>query len=110
MSCMNCNRETTGTNVFCEQCQLEMEGYPIPKGTPVIIPTAPSPVAPKKQISYMHASAEEQLTISQRTVRRLTRSLVFTSLLLILAVAALSYIIIFGVPAFLLSAAPISIA
>ena len=101
MSCMNCNRETTGTNVFCEECQQAMEGFPIPKGTPVTIPVAPSPVAPKKQMTHMYAIAVEQLNASDRIVRRLFRSLIFVSLVALLAVAALAYIIIFGLPPFL---------
>jgi hypothetical protein len=98
---MNCNRETVGTNVFCEHCQQAMEGFPVPKGTPVIIPNTPSPAASRKQSTHLYASADEQLNITRRTVRFLARSLIFTSVLLILAVAALAYIAIFGLPAFL---------
>lgn len=101
MNCMNCNRETVGTNVFCEYCQQAMEGFPVPKGTPVIIPNTPSPTASRKQPTHLYASADEQLNITRRTVRFLARSLIFTSVLLILAVAALAYIAIFGLPAFL---------
>ncbi len=101
MNCMNCNRETTGANVFCEQCQQAMEGFPVPKGTPVTIPVTLSSVASKKQTTHLYASADEQLNISQRTVHFLARSLIFTSVLLILAVAALAYIVVFGLPAFL---------
>ena len=101
MNCMNCNRETVGTNVFCEHCQQAMEGFPVPKGTPVIIPNTPSPAASRKQSTHLYASADEQLNIARRTVRFLARSLIFTSVLLILAVAVLAYIAIFGLPAFL---------
>ena len=101
MSCMNCNRETTGTNVFCEECQQAMEGFPVPKSTPVTIPIAPSPAAPKKQVTHMYAFADAQLETSDRNVRRLFRCLIVTSILLLLAVAALAYIVIFGLPPFL---------
>lgn len=101
MNCMNCNRETAGTNVFCEHCQQAMEGFPVSKGTPVIIPNTPSPAASRKQSTHLYASADEQLNITRRTVRFLARSLIFTSVLLIIAVAALAYIAIFGLPAFL---------
>jgi hypothetical protein len=66
---MNCNRETAGTNVFCEHCQQAMEGFPVPKGTPVIIPNTPSPAASRKQSTHLYASADEQLNITRRTVR-----------------------------------------
>lgn len=104
MSCLNCNKETTGTDVFCAQCQAAMEDYPIPRGTPVTIPVQPSPVASKKQVAHHFASAEDQLIVAQRTARRLAFSLIFVSILLILAAGALVYLSIFGVPNFLLHA------
>jgi len=105
MSCMNCNRETTGTDVFCQQCQEAMVDFPVKAGTPAIIPKRPSPATAKKQPVHYFASAEEQLSAAQRTIRRLARSLVFVSLLLVLAAAALVYLVFFGVPDFLLNVA-----
>ncbi len=101
MSCLNCNRETTGTNVFCEQCQQAMEEYPVQKGTPVTIPVQPSPIVPKRQVSHRFASAEEQLDAAQRITRRLAIALIFSSLLLLAAAGAIVYLALFGMPDFL---------
>lgn len=101
MSCLNCNRETSGTDVFCDECKKVMEAYPVQKGTPVTIPVQPSPVVPKKQTTRLFASVDEQLAAAYRTNRRLAICLITLSLLLILAAAALSYISLFGMPAFL---------
>ena len=104
MSCLNCNKETAGTDVFCTQCQAAMEDYPIPRGTPVTIPVQPSPVTVKKQVAHHFASTEDQLIVAQRTTRRLAFSLILVSILLILAAGALVYLSIFGMPKFLLHA------
>ena len=48
MRCLNCNSETADEQVFCDRCLEAMEGYPVAKGTPVIIPAQPSPVAAPK--------------------------------------------------------------
>ncbi len=98
MNCLNCNRETEGKAVFCEQCQQEMEGYPIPQGTPVIIPVQPSPAPPKKQSNHLFGSMEDQFLLSKRTARRLAFAFSFTLLLLIIAIGALAYLWMFGMP------------
>ncbi|MBQ3000490.1 MAG: hypothetical protein IJD63_01940 [Oscillospiraceae bacterium] len=98
MNCLNCNRETTGKAFFCEQCQQEMEGYPVPKGTPVVIPVQPSPVSPKKQSKHLFGSMEDQYLLSKRTARRLAFAFSITLLLLILAIGALVYLWMFGMP------------
>lgn len=100
MNCLNCNRETIGTDVFCEECKQAMEAYPVPKGTPVVIPMQPSPVSFKKQALPRFVSAEDQLSVAQRTVRRLAFAIIALSLLLIFA-AVLVYVCLFGVPNFL---------
>lgn len=101
MSCMNCNRETVGTDVFCEQCQQAMEPFPVPKGTPIVIPQRIPPSAPKKQPTRRYASSDEQSAIAQRRIRRLAGGLIITSILCILAILALTYVVLFGVPDFL---------
>ena len=75
-----------------------MEGYPVQKGTPVIIPPQPSPAVPKKQTTRHFASADDQLATAKRTSRRLTLALIIVSMLLVLATAALVYIFLYGVP------------
>ena len=111
MSCMNCNKETSGTNVFCEECLQAMEAYPVEKGTPIVIPPLSSPAVSKKQPSHRYASADDQMAAARRRTRRLARWLIFVSMLLMLAVFALVYILMFGVPDFIFGlAAPVFIA
>ena len=98
MSCLNCNRETVGKAVFCEQCQQEMEAYPIPKGTPVVIPAQPSPIQPKKQSNHLFGSLEDQFLLSKRTARRLAFAFSFTLLLLVIAIGVLVYLWMYGMP------------
>ena len=104
MSCLNCNRETTGTNVFCEQCQQAMVDFPVPKGTPVTILIQPTPVVSKKQTSHRFASAEDQLAAAHRTSRCLAVGLILSSILLLAAAAAIVYLALYGMPDFLLIA------
>ncbi len=100
MNCLNCNRETVGTDVFCDACKEVMEAYPVKKGTPVVIPVQPSPVVPKKQRLSRFASAEDQLAAAQRSVKRLSFVVILLSLLLI-AAAVLICVSTFGLPKFL---------
>jgi len=104
MSCLNCNRETVGKAVFCEQCQQEMEDYPIPKGTPVVILAQPSPAPVKKQTGHLLGSLEDEFLLSKRIVRRLATAWAISLPFLILAIAALVYVGMFGVPAFVTDA------
>jgi hypothetical protein len=101
VSCLNCKKDTVGRAVFCDECLQAMDAHPIEKGTPVVIPTQPSPTSPKKQTYELFGSLEENLSITRRTARRLTGALVIMSLLLLLLTVALIYIITFGVPDFL---------
>ena len=101
MSCLNCNKDTTGTAVFCDECLKEMEAYPVEKGTPAIIPVQPSPLAQKKQGRELFGSIEENLYVSRRTARRLAGALLIMTTLFLLSVAALVYVYIYGIPDFL---------
>ena len=104
MSCLNCNRETVGKAVFCEQCQQEMEGYPIPKGTMVLIPSQPSPAPVKKQTGHLLGSLEDQFLLSKRVARRLAVAFGITLFLLVLTSATLGYVVMLGVPDFVTDA------
>ena len=92
MSCLNCNKETEGTQVFCDECLAAMEGYPVPKGTPITIPAQPSPVVPKKQATHLLGTVEEQLQSARKTARRLKISRFFFVLLAAVATTLLVYL------------------
>ena len=101
MSCLNCNKETSGRAVFCESCLQQMEAFPVEKGTPVVIPVQPSPAQARKQSYELLGSLEENLSISRRSARRLAGALIIMTVLLLLLIATLLHIITFGVPDFL---------
>ncbi|MBE6983068.1 MAG: hypothetical protein E7435_02125 [Ruminococcaceae bacterium] len=100
MSCLNCNKDTVGTAVFCDECLQAMEAYPVEKGTPAIIPVQPSPISQKKQTHELFGSLEENLSITRRAARRLAGALAIMSLLLLLLSITLIYICVYGVPDF----------
>ena len=43
MNCMKCGREITLGQVFCKDCLVDMENFPIKPGTPVQLPAEPHP-------------------------------------------------------------------
>ncbi len=97
MRCLNCNTETAGEQSFCDRCLEAMEGYPVAKGTPVTIPTQPSPaVTQKKQITQLLGTVEEQLQIAKSKNRRLRLAAVFLTLLFLGAAGLLAYFAITG--------------
>lgn len=97
MRCLNCNSETVDEQVFCNRCLEAMEGYPVAKGTPVIIPVQPSPVAtPKKQVTQLLGTVEEQLQLAKAATRRLRAAAFFLALLLLGATGLLVYFTITG--------------
>lgn len=98
MGCLNCNRDTVGKAVFCDACLQEMESFPIPQGTPVIIHAQPTPVTQKAQNAQHFSSIEEQLIASRRASRRLAVALGFALFLLLLTAGALAYLLCFGIP------------
>lgn len=97
MRCLNCNSETVDEQVFCDRCLEAMEGYPVAKGTPAIIPVQPSPVAaPKKQITQLLGTVEEQLQAAKTTTRRLRVTVAFLTLFLLGAAGLLVYFALTG--------------
>ena len=98
MNCLNCNKETTGKDVFCEACQAEMEDYPVPKGTPVVIPRQPSPSVSKKQGTLLLGSLEEQVQALKKRSRRLSVCLLIALFFLLITAGALAYCLLYGIP------------
>ncbi len=97
MHCLNCNTETAEDQVFCDRCLEAMEGYPVDKGTPVIIPAQPSPAAvPRKQLTQLLGSVEEQLQTAKTTTRRLRIVTLLLTLLFLGAAGLLTYFALTG--------------
>ncbi len=94
MNCIKCGRETTLEQVFCDNCQAEMEKYPVRPGTVVQLPnrkeSAPRRSAPPKRRS---APLEDQVRILKTQVRNLTIGFFIAAMLAaLLAGPALKYL------------------
>ena len=82
MNCLKCGRDTLAEQVFCQDCLIEMEKYPVKPGTVIQLPQhkdAPSPRRTKRR----NLSAEEHIRQLQRRIRILA-VLLFLSMLAIL--------------------------
>lgn len=85
MSCLKCGRDTEEGAVFCTECLLDMQRYPIRPGTPVMLPTQER-TAPKKPPKRRPVPPEEQIKGLKKRIRTLTILWIVT--LLALAVLA----------------------
>lgn len=83
MKCLKCGRKIEENQVFCTDCLLAMEKYPVKPGTAVILPSRNESAPVRKAGSRFRPilSQEEQLRFLKRRIHRLTVSLVVTLLL-----------------------------
>ena len=72
MYCMKCGKEITENGVFCSDCLLEMEKYPIEPGTVVLLPRRRESSGLKKQPKRHVPSPEEQISVLKKQVLILT--------------------------------------
>ena len=72
MNCMKCGRELSDEGVFCIDCLLEMEKYPVDPGTVVLLPRRRESYIPKKQVKRHTPAPEEQIAALHRRVVVLT--------------------------------------
>lgn len=72
MNCMKCGREVTEDNVFCADCLLEMEKYPVDPGTVVLLPRRRESSIPKKQVKRHAPVPEEQIASLRKRILILT--------------------------------------
>lgn len=85
MGCLKCGRDTEEGAVFCSECLLEMQRYPVRPGTPVVLP-AQERVVPKKAPKRRTISPEDQIKGMKKRIRTLT--VLWIATLLALAVLA----------------------
>lgn len=83
MNCLKCGRKTDEDQLFCTDCLLNMEKYPVKPGTAVLLPNREQPAPAKKPSFHFRPSLsqEEQLRLLKGRVKRLTLVLVATLLL-----------------------------
>lgn len=87
MNCLKCGREISEGQVFCEDCRLEMEKYPIKPGIPIQLPRRVEAPPVKKVSRRRVLTAEEQVKI----LRRISWILALLLLVMTLLAAALAY-------------------
>lgn len=86
MNCMKCGREVENEQVFCEDCLLDMEKYPVAPGTAVHLPLRREGSGTRKQLPRRRkVSLEEQVKQLKKRNRILAIALAVTSLLLLAA-------------------------
>lgn len=82
MNCLKCGRETASEQIFCQDCLLEMEKYPIKPGTVVQLPQRrETPVL--RRTRRRIPSSEELIRQLQRTVRILAALLLVSWVLIV---------------------------
>ena len=69
MGCMKCGRETISEQVFCPDCLLEMEKYPVRPGTVVQLPTRKAAPVVRKQPKKRTAPLEDQVKLLKKRCR-----------------------------------------
>lgn len=89
MNCLKCGRKVDEGQVFCTDCLVQMEKYPVKPGTAVVLPSRNESLPARKSSLRFHPgpSHEEQLQYLKRRVHRLTLSLA----ILLLLFAALAF-------------------
>lgn len=68
MNCMKCGRETHEDSVFCQDCLVEMQKYPVDPGTVVLLPRRKEGASVKKMPKRHAPSPEERLAVLQKRV------------------------------------------
>ena len=72
MNCIKCGKEVTDDGVFCADCLLEMEEYPVDPGTVVLLPRRSESPMQKKQVKRHTPSPEELIASLRKKVLILT--------------------------------------
>lgn len=86
MNCLKCGREVPGEQVFCEDCLLEMEKYPVKPETVIQLPRQRDSMGVKKSPKRRTAPLEEQVKLLRKRLRIQT-ILLLIALALIIALA-----------------------
>ena len=89
MYCLRCGKDTPDNKVFCKSCLDSMEAYPVKPGHPIILPSRPVAVAPKKSRKPKNLSNEELLDSLRQQLKITGRLWLFTAGLLMLTILLL---------------------
>lgn len=90
MNCLRCGAETKNEQVFCQDCLISMEAYPVKPDIHIQLPNRQSPVTPKKSSRRKRSmTTDEQIALLKKNVHRLTALSLLLALLLSFACAML---------------------
>ena len=82
MGCIKCGRDTVSDQVFCPDCLLEMQKYPVRPGTVVQLPVRKNSSSSKKQQSKKRTvPPEEQVKVLKKRCRVLFLLLIAVTLI-----------------------------
>lgn len=87
MNCLKCGRETTSEQIFCQECLLSMEKYPVKPGTVVQLPKRRDGSAFRKNPKRRSISLEDQV----KSLKKRIRLLIFLLILSLAIIASLVY-------------------
>lgn len=94
MNCMKCGREIPAEQVFCEDCLLKMEKYPVRPGTVVQLPRRKEASSLKRAPKRRSVSLEEQVKTLRKQVKWLCAAvIVLLTLVIALAVPAVEHLL-----------------
>lgn len=82
MKCMKCGREIDADRVFCTDCLVDMEKYPVKPGITVQLPKRSPVPLPRKGHFRPILTPEEQIRRLRKQVHRLTIALAVVLFLL----------------------------
>lgn len=91
MECMKCGRETSGGEIFCQDCLAQMEKYPVSINAPVVIHKRED--VQRKASHKKTLKPEEQITRLSRTVLHLRRLVLVFAALFVLTAGILVYVL-----------------
>ncbi|MGN0999756.1 MAG: hypothetical protein ACI4PO_09410 [Faecousia sp.] len=87
MKCLKCGRETSSEQIFCQDCLLDMEKYPVKPGTVVQLPKRRDGSSSRRNAKRRGVSLEDQV----RSLKKKVRLLTFLLILALAIIASLAY-------------------
>lgn len=86
MNCLKCGRAISEDEVFCVDCQLDAQRYPVDPNTAVYIPRRKAPEAPKKAVRRKAVTPEDQIRILRRRLHSVTVLLILLLALMLVMI------------------------
>ena len=93
MNCIKCGKDTKSEQVFCQQCLQVMDKYPVRPDVHIQLPSRPINTPQKRSHKWrLLASADEQIAVLRKRIRRLVALVVILALLLVVAIVGIFHV------------------